>query len=296
MALDCNASPTSQRAQITGLIKLMRPKQWVKNSFVLAPLLFSGQFTDLDNIPLVLFAVFLFCMASSATYIINDLHDKEHDRRHPKKSKARPLATGIVSVPAALILLTCLYAVLVWGWFVAPKVVVVIAIYLVLNLAYTFVLKHQPVIDIFTIAIGFVLRVYAGAMALDVPVSSWMFITTLCIALYLAAVKRRQELSQSGTEGRKVLEKYSVSLVDRYAEMSATGALLFYSMFVMSAKPELVITVPLVLFGLFRYWFVVETLDGGESPTDALLTDWQLLLTVMLWVGICGWVLWPVQG
>ena len=296
MALNCNASPTSQRAQITGLIKLMRPKQWVKNSFVLAPLLFSGQFTDLDNIPLVLFAVFLFCMASSATYIINDLHDKEHDRRHPKKSKTRPLATGIVSVPAALILLTCLYAVLVWGWFVAPKVVVVIAIYLVLNLAYTFVLKHQPVIDIFTIAIGFVLRVYAGAMALDVPVSSWMFITTLCIALYLAAVKRRQELSQSGTEGRKVLEKYSVSLVDRYAEMSATGALLFYSMFVMSAKPELVITVPLVLFGLFRYWFVVETLDGGESPTDALLTDWQLLLTVMLWVGICGWVLWPVQG
>jgi hypothetical protein len=133
-------------------------------------------------------------------------------------------------------------------------------------------------------------------MALDVPVSSWMFITTLCLALYLAAVKRRQELSQSGTEGRKVLEKYSVSLVDRYAEMSATGALLFYSMFVMSAQPELVITVPLVLFGLFRYWFVVEALDGGESPTDALLADWQLLLTVVLWVAACGWALWPVQG
>lgn len=278
------------------ILRLLRPKQWVKNGFVLAPLVFAGLFLDLSAVRHALLAVLLFCVASSATYIVNDLHDIERDRRHPKKSKTRPLAAGDVSVPTALVLLAGLYAVLVWGWFVAPKVVAVIAAYLVLNIAYTFVLKHQPVVDIFAIAIGFVLRVYAGAMALEVPVSSWMFITTLCLALYLAAVKRRQELSQSGTEGRKVLEKYSVSLVDRYAEMSATGALLFYSMFVMSAKPELVITVPLVLFGLFRYWFVVETLDGGESPTDALLADWQLLLTVVLWVGACGWALWPVRG
>jgi 4-hydroxybenzoate polyprenyltransferase len=274
----------------------MRPKQWVKNGFVLAPLVFSGTFLDADAVSYALWAVLLFCVASSATYIINDMHDIEGDRRHPKKSKTRPLAAGVVSVPAALVLLLALYAVLVWGWFVTPKVIMVIAAYLVLNLAYTFALKQQPVVDIFTIAIGFVLRVYAGAMALSVPVSSWMFITTLCLALYLAAIKRRQELSQTGTESRKVLEKYSVSLVDRYAEMSATGALIFYSMFVMSAKPELVITVPLVLFGLFRYWFVVEALDGGESPTDALLADWQLLLTVVLWVVACGWALWPIQG
>lgn len=280
---------------IASIFKLMRPKQWVKNGFVLAPLVFAGAFLDVDAVGHALLAVLLFCVASSATYVINDMHDIERDRRHPKKSKSRPLAAGTVSVPAALILLAALYAVLVWGWFVAPKVVMVIVAYLILNLAYTFVLKHQPVVDIFTIAIGFVLRVYAGAMALDVPVSSWMFITTLCLALYLAAVKRRQELSQSGPDGRKVLEKYSVSLVDRYAEMSATGALLFYSMFVMSAKPELVITVPLVLFGLFRYWFVVEALDGGESPTDALLADWQLLLTLMLWVASCGLALWPGQ-
>lgn len=253
----------SPLVQILGLIKLMRPKQWIKNGFVLAPLIFSGDFLDVHAINQALLALLLFCVASSATYILNDIRDIESDRLHPKKSKSRPLAAGIVSIPAALLLLGCLYVVLVWGWFVVPKVVMVIAVYLLLNLAYTFVLKHQPVVDIFTIALGFVLRVYAGAMALDVPVYSWMFITTLCLALYLAAVKRRQELSQSGTEGRKVLEKYSVSLVDRYAEMSATGALLFYSMFVMSAKPELVITVPMVLFGLFRYWFVVEELDGG---------------------------------
>jgi 4-hydroxybenzoate polyprenyltransferase len=274
----------------------MRPKQWVKNGFVLAPLVFSGEFLNSGLVSHALLAVLLFCLASSATYIINDMHDIEHDRRHPKKSKTRPLAAGIVTIPMALALLAVLYGALVWGWFVAPEVVQVIAAYMFLNLAYTFVLKHQPVVDIFTIAIGFVLRVYAGAVALAVPVSSWMFVTTLCLALYLAAVKRRQELSQSGAEGRKVLEKYSVSLVDRYAEMSATGALVFYSMFVMSAKPQLVITIPLVLFGLFRYWYVVEELDGGESPTDALIADWQLLLTVGLWVAACVWALWPAQG
>lgn len=294
--MDRTVTAHSPWAQLRGLIKLMRPKQWVKNGFVLAPLVFSSEFLDLDAIRHALLAMLLFCAASSATYVINDIHDIERDRCHPKKSQSRPLATGIVPVSAALILLAGLYTVLLGAWFVVPKVLGVIAAYLLLNLAYTFVLKHQPVVDIFTIAIGFVLRVYAGAVALSVPVSSWMFITTLCLALYLAALKRRQELSQSGSEGRKVLEKYSVALVDRYAEMSATGALLFYSMFVMSAKPALVITVPLVLFGLFRYWFVVEALDGGESPTDALLADWQLLFTVVLWVLTCVWALWPVQG
>jgi len=274
----------------------MRPRQWVKNGFVLAPLVFAGVFLDVRAVGHALLALVLFCVASSATYIVNDMRDVERDRRHPKKSKTRPLASGVVSKFAATILLVVLYAALILGWFVAPKVIGVIVFYLILNVGYTFVFKHQPVVDIFVIAIGFVLRVYAGAMALDVPVSSWMFITTLCLALYLAAVKRRQELGKSGNEGRQVLEKYSASLVDRYAEISATGALLFYSMFVMSAKPELVVTIPLVLFGLFRYWFVVEVLDGGESPTDALFADWQLLLTVVLWVIACGWALWPAQG
>lgn len=285
---------TSHMPRIAGIFRLMRPKQWVKNGFVLAPLVFSGEFLNANALNHSLYAALLFCIASSATYIVNDLHDIEHDRQHPKKSKSRPLAAGTVSLNSALFLLLVLYLILIWALFILPKVVMVIAGYLVLNLAYTFILKHQPVVDIFTIAIGFVLRVYAGAMAINVPVSSWMFITTLCLALYLAAVKRRQELSQNGTDGRKVLKMYTVSLVDRYAEMSATGALLFYSMFVMSAKPELVITVPLVLFGLFRYWFVVEALDAGESPTDALLADWQLSLTIVLWVASCALMLWPV--
>jgi len=283
-------------AQLRGLGTLMRPKQWVKNGFVLMPLIFTSKFLDANAVSHALLAVLLFCLASSAAYIVNDMHDIERDRRHPQKFKSRPLAAGIVSASMALALLAVLYGALICGWFFVPNVVLVIGAYLALNLAYTFMLKHQPVVDIFTIAIGFALRVGAGAVALDVSVSSWMFLTTLCLALYLAVVKRRQELRLDGPEWRKVLEMYSVSLMGRYAEMSATCALVFYGMFVMSDKTQLVITFPLVLFGFFRYWYVVEELDGGESPTDALLTDWPLLLTVVLWVGACAWALWPTKG
>ena len=279
--------------QIRGMLMLMRPAQWIKNGFVLAPLVFSGEFLNSNAIGQAIFATLLFCLASSATYILNDMHDIEHDRRHPKKSVTRPLAAGLISMHQALGLLIALYGIILSSWFITPNVFLVILAYIVLNIAYTFVLKNQPVLDIFTIAMGFVFRVHAGAMALLVPISAWMFITTLCLALYLAAVKRRQELWQHGTQERQVLKSYSVSLMDRYAEMSGTATIMFYSMFVMSSKPQLVFTIPLVLFGLFRYWYVVEELDGGESPTDALMADWQLLLTVILWIAACCWALWP---
>jgi len=271
----------------------MRPKQWIKNGFVLAPLIFTGKFLDLTAIGEALTATLLFCLAASSAYIVNDIQDRERDRLHPKKSKTRPIASGVVSIRAAIALLTALYALVISLGLTMLPVLGVILGYLCLNWAYSFWLKHQPVLDIFTIAFGFVLRVYAGALALTVPLSSWMFITTFCLALYLAAIKRRQELEQRGVEGRKVLESYSVALVDRYAEMAATGALIFYSLFVMSAKPQLVVSIPFVLFGLFRYWYVVESLEGGESPTDALITDKPLLVTVSLWILACGWALWP---
>lgn len=284
---------TSAGATVRGLLRLLRPKQWIKNCFVLAPLLFAGKFHDPSAIGAALGAMLLFCIAASASYIINDIHDIEHDRKHARKKHSRPLAAGIVTIPAALALLALLYGLLVAGWFATPAVGAVIAGYLALNLAYTYVLKHQPVIDIFTIASGFVLRVYAGAVALGVPLSAWMAITTLCLALYLAAIKRRQELLQSGAHGRSVLKKYSVRLIDRYAEMSATGAIIFYSLFVMSSRPQMAITIPVVLLGLFRYWYVVEALDGGESPSDALLADLPLLITVLVWIGLCVHALAP---
>jgi len=279
--------------EIQGLIKLVRPKQWVKNSFVFSPLIFAGEFLHLDSIYSTLLAAFLFCLAASAVYIVNDLQDIEKDRIHPEKSKKRPLASGQVSPQSAIILLTLLYIVLISFWAVVPNVIYVIFIYLVLNWAYTFKLKHEPVIEIFIVAFGFVLRVYAGAMALIVPVSHWMFITTLSISLYLASIKRRQELLQSGSQSREVLAYYSVTLIDRFAEMSAVTAVVFYSLYVMEVQPKLVVTVPLVIFGLFRYWYIVETLKGGESPTDVIIQDKQILLTVLLWVGCCIWVLFP---
>lgn len=288
--MTASPAPRTASLQIKGLVALMRPRQWVKNVFVLAPLIFTGEFLNLHRVEQALLAALLFCLASSATYVLNDLHDIERDRLHPRKSKTRPLAAGTVSVPAAWGLLFVLYGALILAWFLVPKVMLVIGGYLALNVAYTFVLKHQPVLDIFTIAFGFVLRVYAGAMALSVPVSTWMFVTTLCLALFLASIKRRQELKNLGSQGREVLSKYSLSIIDRYAMLSSAGALFFYSMFVMQSKPGLMVTIPIVLFGLFRYWYIVDQLDEGESPTDVLYADVQILVTVVVWIVACAWV------
>jgi len=274
------------------LLRLARPKQWVKNGFVLAPLVFAREFRDIEALSDALIAFGLFCVASSATYVMNDLRDIERDRSHPVKSWSRPLAAGTVKPRTAIALLVALYAVLVAGAFWSPRTMVVIAGYMALNFAYSFWLKHQPVLDIFSVASGFVLRIFAGAVAITVPVSNWMAITTLCLALYLASIKRRQELATAGSGGREVLQRYSVALVDRYAEISAVGALIFYSLFVMSSgNDRMALTIPLVIFGLFRYWYVVEALDGGESPTDVAVTDKPLIATVALWVGVCLYAL-----
>ncbi|MFI4998787.1 MAG: decaprenyl-phosphate phosphoribosyltransferase [Reyranellales bacterium] len=275
------------------LVRLLRPRQWIKNTFVLAPLVFAHKYLDAGSIRNAVLAFALFCVAASAGYIVNDLRDVERDRRHPVKKTRRPLAAGKVSPQAALIVLGVLYCVLMAGWLWSPRAMMPITGYVLLNIAYSYWTKHQPVLDIFSIAAGFVLRVYAGAEALGVPLSSWMAITTLCLALYLAAIKRRQELGNTGTASREVLQKYSVALVDRYAEMSATGALIFYSLFVISSNPKLSVTIPLVLFGMYRYWYVVEARDGGESPTDAVFSDWPMAVVVVLWIGACVAALWP---
>jgi 4-hydroxybenzoate polyprenyltransferase len=281
---------------ILALAALLRPRQWVKSAFVLAPLIFSGAITNIDAIERSFIAMIFFCVAASAVYVLNDVIDMHDDKRHPDKVVTRPLAAGTVTVFHALVLLSLLYGALALAWVLAPDIVFVLALYVVLNIAYALVLKHQPVIDIFTIAIGFVLRVYAGAMAIGVQVSQWMFVTTLCLALYLAATKRRQELSQVGVAGRSVLQRYTLALTDRFAEMSSTGAILFYSLYVVSSKPQLVVTIPIVLFGLYRYAYAVEALGKGQSPTDVLWTDRQLALGIVVWVFTCVWLLWPSGG
>ena len=281
---------------INSIIRLIRVRQYIKNTFVLAPLLFSSSFSNIEAVKNAFIAALLFCIASSSAYIINDIRDIDKDRRHPIKSVTRPLASGDLKVRQALALLLFFYAFLSYFFNLFPNVIYVIVIYLFLNVLYSYYLKNQPVLDIFSIASGFVLRVVAGSVAIGVPISSWMCITTMCLALYLAAVKRRQELSVQGTASRGVLEYYTLELINRYAEMSAIGALVFYSMYVTSAKPELVITIPLVLFGLFRYWFLVETVDAGESPTDAVLSDLPLIFTLITWILLCFWLLTATGG
>jgi decaprenyl-phosphate phosphoribosyltransferase len=285
-----NDMPTvTARSPLAAIFALLRPREWTKNIFVLAPLVFAGAFSHRVALYHAGLAFLLFCVAASAVYIVNDLHDVAEDRAHPVKRRKRPLAAGELSPRAALLLLLALYGVLAVGYWLMPRAGMIVIGYVLLNIAHTYLLKLQPVIDIFSIAIGFMLRVYAGAEAIAVPVSSWMFVTTLCLALYLASIKRRQELNWAGGTGRAVLAHYTAPLLDRFAQTAATGALIFYSLFVMSTRPELVATIPFVLFGLFRYQWLVEVRELGESPADALLGDWQLILTVLFWLGMCAY-------
>ncbi len=278
---------------ILAIFHLLRPRQWIKNSFVLAPLIFSGTFFYPHFVYRAFLATWIFCLAASFIYVINDIHDEEADRHHPIKAKTRPLAAGMLSKTQASITAIFLCILLGVGFYWLPLIIFPVLIYIALNVLYTFVLKNQPIIDIFVIAFGFVIRVYAGGAVLSVPISNWMLVTTLCLALYLAVIKRKQEMMNTDHMGRRVLMFYSPSLIHYYAQLSSTGALVFYSLFVMSQKPQLIISIPVVLYGLFRYAYVVDRLQGGESPTDTLLTDPLLLFTAILWVGICLYSYWP---
>lgn len=287
--------------------RLLRCKQWLKNSFVFVPLLFRGLALDSISFFNASTAFILFCIASSAVYILNDIVDIEQDKKHPTKSKERPLASGEIVRSHAIYLLVSLYGLLLLQIWLFPELFQVIAVYILLNIAYTLYLKHQPIIDIFVISLGFVLRIVAGAVAIAVQTSSWMLITTLCLALYMAAIKRRQEimvhnifhksiLSDDTTQNvrakksRHVLDNYNRSLLNRFAEISGVSSFVFYSLYVLLKAPNLVLTIPLVIFGMFRYWFVVENQNGGESPTDIVIADKQLMITILLWVSICTYV------
>lgn len=277
------------RPAIAPLVRLLRPRQWIKNGFVLAPLIFSGEFNQPSAALQEFIAFALFCVASSATYVVNDLRDREADAAHPVKSRKRPLASGEVKPRTAMVLVGVLYAIILAAFAWNPATAAVAVGYVVLNLAYSLRLKHVPVIDIFCLAAGFVLRVYAGAVAIDVPLSTWMMVTTLSLALYLAAIKRRDELATSGDASRSVLQFYTLRLLDRYAETAALSAIMFYGLFVVTVRPKLNVTIPFVLFGLFRYWYIVETGGRGESPTDAVWTDPPLIITVVLWAAVVVW-------
>lgn len=274
-------------------LRLLRTRQWVKNAFVLAPVVFAGLFRQPDALLRALAAAGLFCVAASAVYVLNDLLDVEGDRAHPAKRASRPLAAGAVTPAGARALLGGLGLLVVAGSAAQPAVGGVVALYLAVNLAYSLKLKQVPVVDLFCVATGFVLRVWAGAVAVAVPLSSWMLITTLCLALYLAAVKRRQEiLATVGSGGRSVLSAYTPALLDRYAQTASAGAIVFYALYVIDVRPGLVVSIPLVLLGFFRYAYLVEARGEGECPTDALWRDAPLALTLAAWSAVCLASLW----
>lgn len=283
-----NPSP-SRLATASALCRLARPRQWIKNALVLMPAFFSGRWSDADGLGQALLAMALFCVASSLCYVVNDLHDIDSDRRHPDKARRRPLACGEVSVAQALMLAAALLAVVLasgmWRWPVTAGLFG----YLALNFAYSRWLKRVAVVDLFALSGGFVIRTWVGSAALDLALSPWMGITVLCLALFLATLKRLRELRHCGTRAREVLKVYSEPLLLRYAELSAASALMCYALYILTQRPELALSVPFVLFGLFRYWQLVEVHAQGESPSDTLLGDPLLMGVAAAWLLCCLW-------
>jgi 4-hydroxybenzoate polyprenyltransferase len=282
------------------LIQAIRPKQWVKNGFVFAPLLFGRLFLRTDKILDAALAFALFSAMASAVYLVNDILDLERDRAHPVK-RNRPIASGRLPVPAA-----ALTAVVLGGGALAvsfalfPGFGVILAVYAAINVGYSLGLKHVVIVDIFAIAIGFVLRVFGGAIAVDVEASRWLLTCTIFISLFLAACKRRGEITLVGdsTATRAVLASYSIGFVDQIINLSATATVLTYALYTLDpvtiarlGTRDLIFTLPFVIYGVLRYMHLVQHKGGGGSPTEALLRDPTMQLTVLGYVGLVVWLL-----
>lgn len=273
------------------IIRLLRPRQWTKNAIVFAALVFDHRLLDGRLLALSLGAFVAFCLASSATYVINDLRDVESDRLHPVKRR-RPIASGAVSPSAARLIAAVLLAIaLPLAFLIAPKFGLVLGGYVVLMLAYSFVLKQLVIVDAFTIAGGFVLRAAGGALAISVPISPWLYVCTVLLALFIAFGKRRHELlllEKNAGSHRRNLDEYSAELLDHFIMITAAATVMAYSLYTFAAEslPEdhsMMLTIPFVLYGLFRYLFLVHRRDGGGSPEHMLLTDRPLLACLVGW-------------
>ena len=271
----------------------MRPLQWLKNLFVFAPLIFAQRLTERTSLNLALLAFGAFCLLSAATYLLNDILDRERDRLHPIK-RQRPIAAGDLSLGAAaaggLLVLGGGVALAVW---LGPPFLYAALVYLALQLAYSVGLKRVVILDVFTVSAGFVARVLGGAFAVGVPASSWLLVCTVLIALFLSLAKRRHELLLLGDlaeEHRGSLTQYSIRLLDQMIGVVAPATVVAYALYTLDPVTvakfggyELVYTVPFVLYGLFRYLYLVHRHEGGGEPDRTLLTDLPLLLNVLLY-------------
>ncbi|MEA5079715.1 MAG: decaprenyl-phosphate phosphoribosyltransferase [Anaerolineaceae bacterium] len=275
------------------LFKAMRPRQWTKNAFVFAALVFDRQLTVLQSFERTLLAFAIFCFLSSAVYLINDCMDIDADRNHPVK-KNRPIASGKLPVPVAVVAAWTLAIGSITGaYFLSPSLAMIAGLYFVLNLAYSKWLKQIPLIDVMVIAAGFVLRVAAGVSVIHVQrFSPWLYVVTTLLALYIGFGKRRAELTVltdgSPSSHRKVLEGYSLELVDQLITIVSATTVISYSLYTFSAPnlPEnhaMMLTVPFVLYGVFRYLYLIKMKNAGGEPEELILRDRPLQFTVMLW-------------
>lgn len=280
--------------KIFKLIILSRPKQWLKNLFVFAPILFAGQMMNFDLVIKGLLAFIAFSLTSSIVYIINDIVDRDADRIH-KKKRYRPLASGEVNVKEALIF-ALIFAVIVILILLKLNIIfaIVVGVYVTMNLFYSLKLKHIVILDVFIISLGFMLRVEGGAAAIEVPISSWMILTTIFLSLFLAISKRRAELTGSENDNfenqRKVLSHYDVVFADQMNTVAVTGTIICYALYTVSSKAvntfhteNLIYTTPFVIYGLFRYLYLLHRKNLGESPELIVTKDISLIINIILW-------------
>jgi 4-hydroxybenzoate polyprenyltransferase len=283
----------STTSLFSALVRTMRPRQWTKNGLLFAGLIFAHELFNMTSVLQTIAAFLLFCLLSSAIYIINDIKDIERDRRHPLKSK-RPIAAGELSVPAATIAAILLIVVALAGAFrLDPGFGVVALIYCLLLSAYSFWLKHIVILDVLVLAIGFVLRAIAGAEVIDVEFSSWLLLCTILLALFLGLSKRRHELVLLGDNAhshRKILEEYSPHLLDQMIGVVTASTLMAYALYTMAPETiekfgtsYMIFTIPFVIYGIFRYLYLIHQKEQGGNPTTILVSDKPILINVVLW-------------
>jgi len=284
----------------------LRPEQWTKNLLVFAGALFGGRLLDIEAVGLAVATFAIFCGLSGTVYLVNDWSDRHADRQHPLK-RTRPIASGHLSRNAVFSMVALLAGgALGAASLISPALAAVSAAYLVLLLLYSAVLKHVVIVDALTIAGGFVLRAVAGAVAVAVPISDWLLVCTTLLALFLALSKRRHELTlleDGATEHRRILGEYSPYLLDQMIGVVTASTLIAYTVYATSADvaaklgtSRLGLTIPFVLYGIFRYLYLVHQKRAGGSPAALLLTDRPLLGCVALWAASVALILYSPVG
>ena len=280
---------------IKNYIQLLRVPQWIKNLFVFVPLMFSLHLFEADYFITTLKAFVVFCLASSFIYIINDIIDIDADAAHPQK-KHRPLPAEKISKLSAWITSLLIFVILVVLSFISPiEFIYFLVGFIALNITYSLYFKHIVILDIFSIAAGFTIRVLAGAAIINVPVSSWLILTTMFISLFLGVMKRHSELEQmtklENTQSRRVLSEYSLTFTNQMATVAAAGVVICYALYTVSQRTVLVFetenliyTTPFVVFGIFRFMYLEYLNQKGENTTQIMLTDVPMIITVILYI------------